>query len=193
MLTTVGAAVAIDGALTLNDADSSEFMSARVTISANYVPGEDVLDFTDTATIQGYWDSAGGVLTLTGTDGTTNYETALQAVTYQNLNYKDPSTMTRTVTFVVNDGTDDSTGPVETSHINVASVNDAPILTAGGTADYEAGDAPVAVDPGTVVTDWDDVNLQSATVTITNVQTGDVLDYTMGRFRCSVTIPRLGC
>src|SRR3546814_19781183 len=68
-----------------------------------------------------------GVLTLTsaGASATfTEWQAALQAVTYSNSS-QDPSTATRTISFVVNDGID--TSSPATKDINVVAVNTAPV------------------------------------------------------------------
>ena len=82
---------------------------------------------------------------------------------------------TRTITWIANDGTDSST-PV-TSAVTITAVNDAPVLTAGGTLGYTEDGPAAALVPGLTVTDVDDTNLESATVQITgNYQNGqDVL------------------
>ncbi len=59
----------------------------------------------------------------------------------------------------------------ETAAITVNAVNDPPVKTAGGggPAAFIEGMGPVVVDPGVTVTDVDNANLASATVTITNL------------------------
>src|SRR5438067_187740 len=64
---------------------------------------EDVLSFTDTATITGSWDSTTGVLTLSGTDTLAHYQAALRSVKYSNTS-DNPSSATRTASFQVDDG-----------------------------------------------------------------------------------------
>ena len=57
---------AVDSGLTVTDADSTNLFSATVTISANYVNGQDTLGFTNQNGIVGSWDAPSGVLTLVG-------------------------------------------------------------------------------------------------------------------------------
>ena len=74
-------------------------------------------------------------------------------------------------TYRANDGTANSN--TVTVSIAITSLNDAPVLTAGGaTAVFTEDGAPVAVDPAIAVADNDDTNLESATVTITNLLDG---------------------
>ncbi len=96
-------AIAIDALLTAADVDSVNFTGANVSITANFVTGQDVLAFANTANITGSYNASTGVLTLTGTDTVANYQTALRAVTYNNTSGA-PSTSPRTVSFQVNDG-----------------------------------------------------------------------------------------
>ncbi|HQA12445.1 delta-60 repeat domain-containing protein, partial [Zoogloea sp.] len=89
--------------------------------------GEDILAFTNQNGIVGSWNSSTGVLTLTGSATLANYQSALRSVTYVNSS-DNPSTATRTVSFVVNDGTANSSAA--TRNIAVTAVNDAPSFDA---------------------------------------------------------------
>ncbi|MCZ7651395.1 MAG: tandem-95 repeat protein [Thermoanaerobaculia bacterium] len=170
-------ATAIDPALTVTDADHADLVSATVQITGNYQNGQDVLSFTDTATITGVFTPATGVLALTGSDTVANWQAALRAVGYANTS-ENPSTLARTVTWIASDGTDASAAA--TSTILVTATNDAPVVTAGGTLAYTENDPATAIDPALTVTDADHANLVSATVQITgNYQNGqDVLSFT---------------
>ena len=117
------AATVVTSTLTVSDADDTHIGGATIQITGNYVNGEDVLAFTDTAAITGSWNATTGTLTLTGSDTLANYRDALVAVTYLNTS-DNPSTLGRTVSFTVNDG-DDASNSV-TRDINVTSVNDDP-------------------------------------------------------------------
>jgi trimeric autotransporter adhesin len=124
-----GAATAVDSGLALADIDNTNLVGATVTISANFAVGQDILAFADQSGISGSWNAGGGVLTLAGSATVAQYQTALRSITY--INSSDgPSTATRTVSFVVNDGSASSnTG---TRNISVAAVNDAPIISSDG-------------------------------------------------------------
>ena len=111
--------------------DDTHIESATIQITGNYVNGEDMLAFTNTAAITGNWNAVSGTMTLSGSDTLTNYRDALKAVTYRNTS-NDPSTLVRTVSFTVNDG-DDVSDPV-TRDVNITAVNDAPVISAPATA-----------------------------------------------------------
>ncbi|MHC5780067.1 hypothetical protein, partial [Nostoc sp.] len=95
------AATIIDSGITVSDVDSTNLSSATVTITNGFVATEDSLAFINQNGITGTYNN--GVLTLTSTATVTQYETALRSVTYQNSS-DNPSTSPRTISFVVNDG-----------------------------------------------------------------------------------------
>ncbi len=71
--------------------------------TAGFVPGDDVLGFTDQPNVTGSYDAGTGNLTWTGTSLLANYQAALRSVTYRNTN-SFTGDGKRTVSFVVNDG-----------------------------------------------------------------------------------------
>ena len=169
----------IDSALSISDGDDTNIESATITVSSGYQSSEDVLAFSNANGITGSWNSGSGVLTLSGSDSKANYETALESITYQNTNTDDPNNSNRTITWLINDG--DTNSAAVTSTITVADVNDAPVLAnAGGTLAYTEGDAATVVDNSLSITDVDDSNLESATITISSgyQSSEDVLAFT---------------
>jgi len=168
-----GPVAIVSPAMTVTD-DDTHLVSATVTID-NQQDG-DVLaaDNTDTS-ISVVYNS--GVLTLSNSDTVANYQKVLRTVTYNNT--QTPlDTTTRNITFVVNDGTSDS--DTATSTVTIVE-NAVPTLDINGSAtgnDYTAaifaaGDGAISiVDAGLTLADSDDANLDSATVTITNLQDG---------------------
>ncbi len=173
------APVNITGTLTVTDADNVNLSSALVTISFNYQNGEDVLSFTNANGITGSWNASTGQLSLTGTTTVANYRTALRSVKYSNISAT-PSILTRTVTFRVNDGTDNSN--TQSRNISVISTNSEPVLAAIETTplNYTEGDGAVNITSTITVTDADNTNLASAIIAISaNYQNGeDVLSFT---------------
>ena len=96
------------------------------TISGNLASGEDVLSFTPQFGITGTFNATTGVLSLGGQASLTQYETVLRSVTYQNTS-DNPSELTRTIDFVVNDGQDDSI--TLSRNVEITTENDPPILS----------------------------------------------------------------
>jgi hypothetical protein len=164
--------------LAISDIDDYYLESATVTISSNFVSGEDVLDCVNTGAITPAWSNITGVLTLSGTATVSEYEGALHEVTYHNLN-PDPAETTRSISFEVFDGDDYSN--VLSRDLSVTAVNDAPILSGieGKGIVYNAGDGPVAITDSIIIYDGDDTKIDSASVQIsTNFYAGeDTLEY----------------
>jgi len=114
---------AVDAGIVVTDADSPSLVSATIRIAVNFSVGQDVLAFTNQNGITGSWNAGTGVLVLSGSASVANYQIALRSVTYTNTS-EAPSTVNRTVSFVVNDGQADSVAANRT--ISVTARNDAP-------------------------------------------------------------------
>ncbi|CAN2048059.1 hypothetical protein GMMP1_550002 [Candidatus Magnetomoraceae bacterium gMMP-1] len=171
-------AISVAENITITDVDDINIESSEIIISQNYISSEDVLSFSDTVNITGTWDSQAGVLTLTGSDTKANYESALRSIKYENTS-DNPSTLTRTISFMISDGDADSNSITQT--IIIISINDAPVLTgAGGTTAYTENNIAVPIADNIIITDVDDVNLEEAEISIIeNYQFGeDVLSFT---------------
>ena len=169
-----GAAVVLDGALTIADPDSAQLEGASVRIASGLRTGDE-LTFADTATIDGEY--AAGVLTLTGTDTLASYQAALRSVRFTTTN-QHPRT-SRTIEFRAEDG--DDPGPAATRGLTVVPVNDAPtVATTPSPRAYTEGAGAVVVDGGVTVGDVDSATLTGATVTITGnlAPAEDVLAFT---------------
>jgi len=108
------------------DVDDTTLQSLTVTIT-NLLDGvaESLSADIGGTGISASYDSATGILSLTGADTVANYEQVLGTINYNNT-AQDPDTTDRTITFVANDGTDDSN--TATTTLAIASQNDAPIV-----------------------------------------------------------------
>ncbi|SCB50235.1 VCBS repeat-containing protein [Bradyrhizobium shewense] len=126
------AATAIDTALLVSDLDSTNLTGATVSITGNFVSGQDVLGFTNQNGITGSYNASTGVLTLTGSSSVANYQAALRSVTYLNSG-DNPSGATRTISYQVDDGHPAShASNIVSSTVAVIPVNDAPVNTVPG-------------------------------------------------------------
>ncbi|PPQ16966.1 hypothetical protein CV770_23205, partial [Bradyrhizobium sp. AC87j1] len=126
------AATAIDTALLVSDLDSTNLTGATVSITGNFVSGQDVLGFTNQNGITGSYNASTGVLTLTGSSSVANYQAALRSVTYLNSG-DNPSGATRTISYQVDDGQPAShASNIVSSTVAVIPVNDAPVNTVPG-------------------------------------------------------------
>jgi hypothetical protein len=172
-------ATVIDSTITVSDGDDTYLQGATITISTGYHTGEDELGFLGMGEIAGVFNASSGELTLSGCDTVANYEAALRSVTYVNTGGDDPTAGARKISFVVNDGIDDSN--TVTSTVEVAAENDAPVLGGGGgILNYTENNAATPIDNSVTVTDVDDTDIETATVTISvNYKSGeDVLGFT---------------
>ena len=183
-----GDAAPIDSSLTIADIDDIEINGATVTISTGLTTG-DTLALTVNQSTMGSLSAAfsGGVLTLTGQATKAQYQTALQAVTYSSSS-DDPtvSATTRTITFAVTDANSDGTGAQTSSAtrtIALTALNDAPIVTANSESlAYTEGDDATAIDAGITISDVDDIEINGATITISDgITTGDTLALTVNQ------------
>ena len=169
-----GGAVPVDALFSVSDPDSENLSGATIDADATWVPAEDQLAFPDNDTGDGitlgsYNDST-GVLTLTGTGTINEYADAIRAVTYENSS-ENPNTTQRTVAFTV---TDDGAlaSNTDSRAIDIARVNDAPVLANAGTLNYTENAAATAISSTLTVSDVDDTNLESAKVEITTGHDG---------------------
>ena len=100
-----------DGAVAISDAvvvNSDTVSVATVQITNNFHSAEDALLFTDTSAISGSFNPATGILTLFGTGDSSDWQSALRSVEYQNSS-NTPDLSERTVEFTLNTGQADAT------------------------------------------------------------------------------------
>ena len=83
-------------------------------------------DTTGTSITASY-NSGTGVLTLSGADTVANYQQVLRTVSYNNTS-ENPDTTARSITFVANDGTNDSNVGITT--VTMIATNDVPVAVA---------------------------------------------------------------
>ena len=180
------AATAITSSITVSDVDNTTQASATVSITSGLSASEDVLSFTNNGSTMGNiassYNSTTGVLTLTSAGATAtlaHWQSALRAVKYKNTS-SNPSTAARTVSFVINDGSANSTAV--TRNIAVTAVNNPPVIASieGTALSYKEGDAATAITSSITVSDVDNTTQASATVSITNnfASGEDVLSFT---------------
>ncbi|TKC09872.1 T9SS type B sorting domain-containing protein [Pedobacter polaris] len=178
------AATAINTGITVSDLDHTALSSASVSISGNYQNGQDLLSFTNNpatmGNVLGSFNTTTGVMTLTSSGNTATlaqWQSALRAVLYSNSS-ETPSTLARTVDFLVSDGAVNSN--TITSTINITAVNDAPVLAGSATVNYTENAAAIAINNSIAVSDVDHAALSTAVVSITgNFSNGqDVLSFT---------------
>ncbi|MGJ4953912.1 VCBS domain-containing protein [Bradyrhizobium sp. HKCCYLS20291] len=129
-------ATAVAPHVSLSDVDSVTLDHASLQITGNYLPGEDVLSFTDTAQIHGAFDAATGTLILTARSGQSptvaDFEAALRSVTCTDTS-DNPSSLPRTLTIIVQDADGTANGghdtTVRTVTLTATPINDPPAIT----------------------------------------------------------------
>jgi VCBS repeat-containing protein len=177
-------ATVVDSGVTITDVDDTHLASATVAITSVVVG--DLLGFATQNGITGVYTSGTGVLALSGTATLAQYQAALQSVTYRSTR-EDPTVnntrINRIITWAVTDANSDAVGAQTstdvTSTINLAAVNDKPLVTAGAILAYTENSAATVIDSTIAITDVDDIQLTNATVTISSgFVAGDILGFT---------------
>jgi hypothetical protein len=161
-----GAAVVLNGGITLSDREATSLTSATVSITGGFLSG-DMLNFATQNGITGSYNSSTGVLTLTGSSSLANYRLALASITYSFPGGSDPtgggSDASRTISWQVNDGNTNSATTTST----LTTVHTAPAVTAGAAVTFTGGGNAVTLDSALSLTNIDSTALVSATVSIT--------------------------
>ncbi|HEX5055265.1 MAG TPA: choice-of-anchor V domain-containing protein [Gammaproteobacteria bacterium] len=176
-----GGAVTIDSSVTISDPDSTLLNQATVSITGAFASAEDLLVYSTVNGITGSYNSGTGVLTLTHAGATlAAFEQALESVQYNNSS-ENPSTLTRTLSFVVRD-TANVSSTADTTTLTVAAANDAPVVSVDNSSapSYTENGSAVVLDSTVTISDVDTADLiNQATVGITgNFASGeDVLSY----------------
>lgn len=112
----------IDSGVTVSDLDNPTLASATVSISDGFESG-DMLEFVNTSNITGSYNASTGVLTLTSSGATATlaqWQNALRSIQYM-CSGTSPNPVTRTISFVVNDGTKGS--PAATKEVTISGAN----------------------------------------------------------------------
>jgi FG-GAP-like repeat len=151
--------VALDAGLSVSDPESVNLTAATVTISAGFVAGDALTVSSPQTGITSAYNTATGVLTLSGAASLAAYQKELDSVAFASPHATSSS---RTITWSVNDGVNASAAA--TSTVSVSRL--LPVVTAGASVSYVAGATPVALDARLSVTDAAAVSLSAATVSI---------------------------
>ena len=167
-------------AIVVTDPDSGgDLTGATISIGRGFATG-DTLNFDAQDGIVGVYGNLTGILTLSGTASTANYESALASITYSfSPNGGDPTAgredTSRAIHWTINDGV--AVSNVGTVALDI--VHAAPTVTAGATVSFTGGGSVVALDSGIVVTDPDSGgNLTGATISIgAGFTSGDILNF----------------
>lgn len=103
--------VIIDDSISLSDADDARLTSVLITINSGFQAG-DVLEAPTILGISSEYDSDNGVLTLSGDALVEEWQTVLRSVSFRNNQVEVPEG-TRTIEFVVSDGSDSNAAAID--------------------------------------------------------------------------------
>jgi lipopolysaccharide export system protein LptA len=173
--------VTLDPLVAVIDVDSPNLTGATVSVGAGFVSGTDTLGYTQGAsTIAGTYNSATGVLTLSGNATVAQYQAALRSVTFSTSS--SALAAIKTVSVVVTDGITPSVPGTVAVTVIALPVNVPPLVVTSGVRTYTAGSAAATLDPSMTVIDLDSPTLTGATLTIASgfVSGTDALGYTQG-------------
>jgi hypothetical protein len=170
-----GAAVTVDGAVTVTDVDSANLNLATVSITGNFQSAQDSLVCPSPAIpgISCSYSSGTGVLTLSGSATLANYELALEDAGYSNSSDA-PSTATRTISVQVRDSSN-ALSVADTTTLNVTAAND----------------APVAVDDSATIDEDSSLNVLTVLGNDTDVDPGDTRTVTLVNGAAVSTCPTM--
>lgn len=168
-------AASIDSAIVDIDPGRTTLATATIAIT-NFVAGQDVLGFVAIAATMGniaISSNSNGVLTLSSSGRSATlaqWQVALRAVTYSNTS-SSASTVTRNVTFAVDDGqASNHASNVLSTSITVFATNTPPLLfdLEATPLNYKARDTAMVVTSNLAVSDNDTMTLVGATIQITS-------------------------
>src|SRR5262249_3205257 len=127
-----GAAVVLSPTATVSDPDNQKLVNATVKIVGGTFAGDgDVLSFSTSGTsITASYNAGAETLTLSGSDTLAHYQSVLDSVAFSSTSDNPDdfgSDTTRTVTWVLNDGSGSSNlSATVTETVSITAVNDAP-------------------------------------------------------------------
>jgi len=167
--------------LTVTD-DGANLTNATVTITNLLDFGNEVLSFDTSGTsLTGSYDTATGVLFLSGSDTVANYQQVLRTVQYNNT-AASPNTTARTIEFVANDGSLNST--TATTTLNIALSPTVQFSAASYTSPENVGTSSAI----TLTRTGNTTSTSTVQVSLTGgTATGGGTDYTSSSFPLTVT------
>ena len=123
-------ATTLSSGTTVSDPESANLVSGTVSITSGFAFTGDTLAATTTGTsITASYNASTGVLSLTGSDTLAHYQQVLDSVSYSSSS-QNPTNFgadaSRTISWVVNDGTLNSA--TQTTTVNITAVNNPPVL-----------------------------------------------------------------
>ena len=158
---------------TLRDVDNDNIVGANISLGSPNL-ADDFLSFTAHDRVIGIYDSATGVLALTGETSLADYTEVIQSILFHSNdspfldnNGQPVSDPTRNITIVITDGNFNSPEAVVT--VEFRPIDDPPIVTLlSDNLNFTDGDAPLLIADGAEITDADNERLSSMTISLVN-------------------------
>ena len=172
----------VTSTLSVTDPDGNNLTRATVQITSGYQNnsgGHDMLSFTNQSGISGTFDPATGTMALSGSSSLSNYRVALRSVTF-NTSGSNVALGTRTLTFT---GFDDTTPtPLASNQVTrnvlITTTNASPVISGLSlNSTYNQGRPPLLFASTLQITDADSSTMYGTTISFTNWQDGDRLDF----------------
>jgi len=174
------ASVKLTDSLVVQSPATCPIIYAEVTISSNYVDGEDQIQFVNSSTLTGSWNGSTGKLTITGSSTADDYMAFLRTVKFVN-NSLTPTLASKEISLMVNNGFFSSNILIRRIAINRN--NSAPVVSGIETSplEYLKGISPlrVSVTDNGLINDADNEYLTSLTIRFSQgyIKDEDYLDF----------------
>ena len=162
--------VSVDSTLTFSDIDSTHLSAANISISANFLSGDNLSIGLGSSGLIASYDATQGILAVTGTATLAVYESVIESLVYHS-NNENPdnygqSTGRKLQLTIIDTG---SLSFSNNSFLNLSAVNDAPVLSSlNASGNYTENGTSLSVDSSINTNDVDDLYLQAANVTISS-------------------------
>ena len=160
-----GTAVTLSSGAIVTAATSSPLASATVSISGGFLAGDTLAAVTAGTAVSASYNPATGVLSLGGSDTQEHYQAVLDSVSYSSSSANPTNSGTdtsRTVSWVVNDGT-----LASNPQITTVTIDNSPVLTLPGTTASVNSGAPLAL-TGAHVADPDSGDVITLNLSVAN-------------------------
>jgi hypothetical protein len=112
-----GLHITLSDSLQVEDPDNYYLYGAEIKIKEGYKAEEDYIDFTNTASLTGSFDTVAGILTITGTETAAGYQSFLRNLTYRNQKASSAATSQKIIEYKVYDGILKSTAAARSLYV----------------------------------------------------------------------------
>ncbi len=166
--------------LVVTQSNGLKIYSATVTFT-NWQDG-DLIEFSNSFSLQHTFTqdlvSHTATLSIVGAASAANYQTTLRSIVFWDVAGLPVTWLQRVATFTVTDISSNTGSTTQNLVVNTIANSQPPTLTGtSGPETFVKGAAPITIAPNLVVTQPNGLNIYSATVTFTNWQDGDLIEF----------------